>query len=101
MVVRFYAEDLASKVYFTAGGFTAIFYNCYVHHFCRIIVEFLAPGTDPLTRIRFLSARILTTFKLVVFTRSEPIRPGRRFPLITRDAKEALPIEPGARKRLC
>src|SRR5258706_5627935 len=101
VVVWLNAKNLCGEVHFTTCLFAAILYNRYVHHFCRIIVEFLAPGTEPLIKIKFWSAMIFTTFRLRTFTRSLPIRPGRRFPLITREANEALPIDPGARRRLC
>src|SRR6267154_4634690 len=101
VVVGLNAENLCGEVHFATCLFAAMFYNRYVHHFWRIIVEFLAPGTEPLIKIKFCSAMIFTTFRLRTFTRSFPIRPGRRFPLITLEAKDALPIDPGARSRLC
>src|SRR5690606_8444890 len=67
------------------------------HYFSRMIVEFFAPGTAPLITIMFCSGRIFTTRRFSTLTLSLPIRPAIRLPLCTREANEALPIEPGAR----
>src|SRR5882762_4842084 len=91
VVIGLNAKNLRGEVHFAACLFAAMFYNLYVHHFWRIIVEFLAPGTEPLIKIKFWSAMIFTTLRLRTLTRSLPIRPGSRFPLITREANEALP----------
>src|SRR5882672_9950701 len=99
VVVGLNAENLCGEVHFATCLFATMFYNRYVHHFWRIIVEFLAPGTEPLIKIKFWSAMIFTTFRLRILTRSFPIRPGSRFFLMMREANEALPIEPGARSR--
>src|SRR5690606_2911727 len=101
VIVGLNAEYRIGKAYLSSRVFSAIFYDRYLHHFTRIIVEFFAPGTAPLTTMTFCSGRILTTRRFVTFTRSLPMRPARRLPFMTREAKEALPIEPGARSLLC
>jgi len=52
-----------------------------------------APGTEPLTKIKFLSRLIFTTSIFFTVTLSVPICPGNFWPLKTRAASVA-PIEP-------
>ena len=57
----------------------------------------LAPGIDPLTRIRFCSGRTSTISRFCWVTRALPIWPGIFLPRRTRDGQALQPIEPGAR----
>src|SRR5215510_12787911 len=56
-----------------------------------------APGTAPLIINRLLSASTRATVSRFTVTRTSPIWPDERLPLITRDGKADAPIDPGAR----
>ena len=47
------------------------------------------------------SAKILAILRFLILTRVLPYCPAILIPLKTREGSEALPIEPGARSRLC
>src|SRR5947209_6933994 len=75
-----------------------------IHHFFFCLSAFLttttlpfAPGTAPRTISRLFSTSTRATVKPFTVTRSSPMCPDERVPLMTRDGYAEAPIEPGAR----
>src|SRR6185295_3227817 len=56
-----------------------------------------APGTAPLIINKLFSASTRATVSRFIVTRTSPMWPDERLPLITRDGNADAPIEPGAR----
>src|SRR5204863_8740331 len=75
----------------------------YVHHasarFLSITRPPRGPGTAPFTATRFFSGSTRTTCRFLTVTRSLPMWPAIRMPLMTRPGVVPEPIEPGARQR--
>src|SRR5882762_9618636 len=79
-------------------GFTVhrFFFSCFAAFFTTTTLPF-APGTAPRIIRRLFSVSTLATVSPFIVTRSSPMWPDDRVPLITLDGYAEAPIEPGAR----